>query len=335
MSPTPVTPYLEVNDLVRWFDEVHAVDGMSFTLLPGEVVGLIGANGAGKTTLMRILATLDVPDRGRVRLGGVDLVEQPNEVRRRIGWMPDHFTPYLDMTVVDYLDFFGRAHGLRGATLVKRVQEVADFTDLGILANRAITKLSKGQTQRLSLARTLLNDPEFLILDEPAAGLDPKARLEFKNLVRVLRDQGKTILISSHILSELGEMCDSLIFMDSGRVMHHGDTTSLLRHGTTAGACMVDIVVDGPVASLLEWLSLQSQWKLIEEHRSGARAQFSNNEPPALAAELRRLVNAGVAVTDFHREARRLDEAFVAMLREPPKLDPIAPPRSISEENQS
>jgi ABC-2 type transport system ATP-binding protein len=151
----------------------------------------------------------------------------------------------------------------------------------------------------------------------------------------VLRDQGKTILISSHILTELGEMCDSLIFMDSGRVMHHGDTTSMLRHGTTAGACTVDIVVDGPVAPLLEWLSLQSQWKLIEEHRTGARAEFVNNEPSALAAELRRLITAGVAVADFHREARRLDEAFVAMLREPSNPDSIAPSRSGSLEEKS
>src|SRR5688572_6341310 len=223
----PTEPFLAVENLARTFGGVKAVDGLSFELLAGQVVGLIGANGAGKTTAMRILATLDVPDRGQVRLGGVDIVEFPNQVRRRIGWMPDHFGPYSDTTVADYLDFFGRAHGLRGADLRNRVTEVTDFTDLGSLAERSMNKLSKGQTQRLCLARTLLNDPEFLILDEPAAGLDPKARLEFKNLVRVLRERGKTLLISSHILSELGEMCDSLLFMDRGRMVHHGDTDSL------------------------------------------------------------------------------------------------------------
>jgi ABC-2 type transport system ATP-binding protein len=318
MSTT--APFLDVRGLVRWFDGVHAVDGVSFSVPAGQVVGLIGANGAGKTTAMRILATLDVPDRGQVLLAGHDIVEAPNEVRRRIGWMPDHFGGYLDTTVADYLDFFGRAHGLKGAYLAQRVAEVVEFTDLGSLADRAMTKLSKGQTQRLCLARTLLNDPEFLILDEPAAGLDPKARLEFKNLVRVLRDRGKTILISSHILSELGEMCDSLIFMDRGRVMHHGDTHTLLRSGTTVGTCVVDITVEGPVGPLLEWLPLRGNWKLIEERKTGVRAEFANAEPAALAAELRRLVTDGIVVTDFHREERRLEEAFVAMLREPPIL---------------
>jgi ABC-2 type transport system ATP-binding protein len=316
------TPLLEVEGLYRWFDGVHAVNDVSFQIPAGEVVGLIGANGAGKTTTMRLLATLDIPDRGVIRLGGVDIVEHPNEVRRRIGWMPDHFTAYKDTTVGDYIDFFGRAHGLRGSELTRRVDEVTAFTDLTALTKRSMDKLSKGQTQRLCLARTLLNDPDFLVLDEPAAGLDPKARLELKNLIRVLRDRGKTILISSHILSELGEMCDTLIFMDRGGVMHHGDTDTLRRGVATAAACVVDIVVEGAAAPLLEWFALRPGWKIIEERRDGARAVFASAEPAALAAELRRMVVDGVAIADFHREERRLEEAFVEMLREPPLLKP-------------
>ena len=323
---TTIAPFLEVENLVRWFDGVRAVNGVSFVIPAGQVVGLIGANGAGKTTTMRLLATLDLPDRGVIRLGGIDIVERPNDVRRRIGWMPDYFPAYKDTTVGDYIDFFGRAHGLRGPELTRRVAEVTEFTDLGALAHRPMDQLSKGQTQRLCLARTLINDPEFLILDEPAAGLDPKARLEVKNLVRVLRERGKTILISSHILSELGEMCDTLIFMDRGAVMHHGDTGTLRRGAATNGACAVDIIVDGPALPLLEWLVVRPGWKLVEERRDGARAAFASAEPAALAAELRRLVADGVAVTDFHREERRLEEAFVEMLREPPVLKKPAPP---------
>jgi ABC-2 type transport system ATP-binding protein len=236
--------------------------------------------------------------------------------------MPDHFAGYADTTVGDYLDFFGRAHGLRGAELPHRVAEVVEFTDLGALVARGMGQLSKGQTQRLCLARTLLNDPDFLILDEPAAGLDPRARLEFKNLVRVLRERGKTILISSHILSELGEMCDTLLFMDRGKVMHHGNTETLRRAGSVAGAFTIDIVVDGPAAPLLAWLAVRPGWKLVAERKDGARAEFTAMEPAALAPELRRLVADGVAVVDFHREERRLDEAFVEMLREPPPLPP-------------
>lgn len=322
-------PFLQVDGLVRWFEGVHAVNGVSFTLDAGQVVGLIGANGAGKTTTMRLLATLDLPDRGTIHFGGVDIVENPNEVRRRIGWMPDHFAPYKDTTVGDYLDFFGRAHGLRGADLARRVNEVVDFTGLGELVARPMDKLSKGQTQRLCLARTLLNDPEFLILDEPAAGLDPKARLEFKNLIRVLRERGKTILISSHILSELGEMCDTLIFMDRGTVMHHGETDTIRRGGATTGVCLLDISVDGPVAPLAEWLVLRPGWKLVEERRDGVRAEFASAEPAQLAAELRRLVTDGVAVTDFHRQDRRLEEAFVEMLRDPQPQPPRLAPAPV------
>lgn len=314
------TPFLQVEGLVRWFEGVHAVNGVSFMIPAGEVVGLIGANGAGKTTAMRILATLDLPDRGTVKLDGIDIVEYPNEVRRRLGWMPDHFTAYKDTTVADYLDFFGRSHGLRGVELARRVDEVADFTDLRSLAGRSMDKLSKGQTQRLCLARTLLNDPDFLILDEPAAGLDPKARLEFKNLVRVLRERGKTLLISSHILSELGEMCDTLLFMDRGEVMHHGDTETLRRGDRSDASCIVSILVDGDVAPLLQWLAVRPGWKLTEERRDGVRAVFAGAEHAVLAAELRRLVNDGIAVVDFHREERRLEEAFVEMLRQPPVL---------------
>ena len=313
MSPTPL---VEVRGLVRHFDQVRAVNGVSFTLLAGQVVGLIGANGAGKTTAMRILASLDQPDAGTVHINGVDIVEEPERVRHNLGWMPDHFTPYKDVTVGDYLDFFGRAHGFRGGELIRRVTEVMDFTDLTPLSDRLIDRLSKGQTQRLCLGRTLLNDPDFLLLDEPAAGLDPRARLEFKNLVRILRDRGKTLLISSHILSELGEMCDTLVFMNAGRIMHHGDTESLQRRASGAtGGLVFDITVDGTAAALMQWLAVRPGWTLLEERRDGARAEFAGVEPAAVAAELRRLA-ADVPVVDFHRHERRLEETFVEMLRD-------------------
>ncbi len=317
-------PFLIARDLVRKFGQVNAVDGVSFEVAAGQVVGLIGANGAGKTTMMRILATLDLPDSGTVHIGGINVVERPTAVRRRLGWMPDHVGIYRDTTVGDYLDFYARAHGFRGDELVRRMGDVVDFTELGDLLDRPADALSKGQMQRLSLARTLLNDPEFLILDEPAAGLDPKARLEFKNLVRLLRERGKTLLISSHILSELGEMCDSLLFMDRGRMMHHGDTDSLRRRdAVAAGEFAITIRVHGDPADLSGWLALRPGWRLVEERRDGVRAAFANSDPAALAAELKRLMADGIAVTDFHREERRLEEAFVEMLRDPPAL-PVA-----------
>jgi ABC-2 type transport system ATP-binding protein len=261
-------PFLSVRGLKRRFGSVQAVDGVSFDISAGQVVGLIGANGAGKTTLMRILATLDEPEHGTVHLGGVNVIEQPTVVRRQLGWMPDHVGLYRDTTVGDYLDFYARAHGFRDGELVQRLSDVVEFTELGTLLDRPADALSKGQTQRLSLARTLLNDPEFLILDEPAAGLDPKARLEFKNLVRLLRERRKTLLISSHILSELGEMCDSLLFMDRGRMVHHGDTDSLRRRdAVAAGGFAINIRVHGDPAALVSWLTLHPGWRVVEERR--------------------------------------------------------------------
>ncbi|MDR0902193.1 MAG: ABC transporter ATP-binding protein [Opitutaceae bacterium] len=317
MSNAATAPLVEVRQLARAFGAVRAVDGVSFALAPGQVAGLIGANGAGKTTAMRILATLDLPDSGSVRIGGIDIVDHPNRVRRRIGWMPDHFTPYGDTTVFDYLDFFARAHGYRGAELERQVAEVMDFTDLAPLRERHASALSKGQMQRLCLGRTLLNDPEFLILDEPAAGLDPKARLEFKNLVRILRARGKTLLISSHILSELGEMCDTLVFMDAGRVVHHGDKESLQRGASGGRAGVVfDISIHGAdgADALADWMLSRPGWRVLERLRAGARAEFASPDPAAVAGELRRLA-ADLEVVEFRRQERRLEEAFVDMLR--------------------
>ena len=315
-------PLIEVVDLHRLFVGVRAVDGISFNLEPGQVTGLIGANGAGKTTAMRILATLDLPSSGTVKFGGLSIVEQPGAVRRRLGWMPDHFTPYKDTTVAQYLDFFARAQELKGAALNRRLEEVAEFADLHVLRDRYIDKLSKGQMQRVSLGRTLINDPEFLILDEPVAGLDPKARHEFKNLMHLLRDRGKTMLISSHILSELGEMCDTLLFMDRGKVVHHGDTHELRRGTSAADISIINIVIEGPLAPVIAWLETRPNWKLLEELSDGVKAEFDSGDPTALREELKRMLTDGILVIDFHREERRLEETFMEMIRHSSQQQP-------------
>jgi ABC-2 type transport system ATP-binding protein len=308
-------PFIEVTDLRRTFNGFHAVDGISFTLETGQVTGLIGANGAGKTTTMRILSTLDLPTAGTVRLGGINVVEQPNDVRRRLGWMPDHFTPYKDTTVLQYLDFFARAQDLHGAERTRRLGEIADFTNLHPLRERPIDKLSKGQLQRVCLARALLNDPEFLILDEPVAGLDPKARHEFKHLIHLLRDRGKTMLISSHILSELGEMCDSLLFMDRGKVVHHGDTHSLRRGHKSTEISIITMVIDGPLAPAIAWLEKRDKWTLLEELSDGVKAEFDSGDLAEVHAELRQIMADQIRVVDFHHDERRLEETFMEMVR--------------------
>lgn len=314
---------ISVRDVRKSFEGVDAVQGISFDVPRGKVVGFIGANGAGKTTTMRMMVTLEMPDSGRIEVNGFDVVEHPQKVRKLLGWMPDSYGAYAHVTVFDYLDFYARACGFRGADRVRRVKEVMDFADLTPLADRPMNGLSKGMGQRLCFGRALVQDPEILILDEPAAGLDPKARIEFKNLVQLLAKRGTTIFISSHILSELGEMCDALIFIDQGRMLHSG-TADELRHREGEGSCVVDLQVHGAEDALIEWLSVHPGWQLLEQRKGFLRAEFASRERAQLAAELRRMVLDGIALTDFHRQERRLEEVFVDALRdarlEPPPL---------------
>lgn len=311
-------PIVSVRDLHRSFKDVQAVRGVSFEIFPGQVVGFIGANGAGKTTTMRIMATLDLPTVGTVEICGYDIINFPRQVRARIGWMPDTYGTYQHMTVFEYLDFYGRAYGFKGVERANRLSEVMDFTELTDLSERPIDKLSKGMGQRLCLGRTLLHSPDVLILDEPAAGLDPKARIEFKRLVRLLAERGKTIFISSHILSELGEMCDSLLFIDSGRIVHHGSAESLQEMASSVLA-VVDIQVAANPEALRQWVELHPGVKILEMRKRGARVSIDEDKPDFLAAMLKKMIMDGVAVTEFHREERKLEDAFVEMLK---KIEP-------------
>lgn len=313
-SPASPTPAIEVVDLHRSFNGMPAVQGISFAIEPGRVVGFVGANGAGKTTTMRILATLDYPTRGKARIGGHDVIDYPAEVRRKIGWMPDHYGTYRNMTVLEYLDFFARALGYAGQDRVDRILEVMDFTDLEPLADRLVDKLSKDMGQRLCLGRALLHDPEVLILDEPAAGLDPKARVELKHLIRILAEEGKTVFISSHILSELGEMCDSLLFINAGKIIHHGDAESLLRGSTEV--TVVSVALASSPEKLEEWAELAPNARFLESTKRGGRIEIDSNEDEVVATVLRRMVNDGLTVTDFHREQRKLEDAFIEILGE-------------------
>ncbi len=225
---------LEVKGLSRHYGPLKAVDDVSFTLEEGTILGFIGPNGAGKSTTMRIIATLDVPTGGEVLLDGQSVVEYPDQARPLLGYMPDRYGTYDDMTVLEFLDFFARAYKLKGAERKARVQSVMDFAGLGPLAEKLTSELSKGMKQRVALGRTLLHDPRLLILDEPADGLDPRARIELRELLKALAAQGKAVLISSHILTELSEICDACAIIEQGRVLATGPVSEVLSR--TAGA---------------------------------------------------------------------------------------------------
>ncbi len=323
-------PLVQVRDLDRRFAQVHAVKGISFDILPGQVVGFIGANGAGKTTTMRMMATLERPNSGSIRIAGHSVHREPQAVRQVIGWMPDNYGTYANMNVFEYLDFFARAYGLCGAGRRARVEEILDFADLAPLAGRPVNKLSKGMGQRLCFGRMLLPDPQFLILDEPAAGLDPKARIEFKNLVAILARQGKTLFISSHILSELGEMCDTLLFIDAGRIVYHGAAEHLRRGSPQqgVGVHVVDVNLVGDPGLLAEWVSMRPNLKMLDRRRDGARLEIAAEDESALAAVLKQMIGDGLPVVEFHRVERKLEDAFVDMVRTlqtPPPLPGALP----------
>lgn len=306
-------PVIKIRDLSRAFENVHAVQGVSFDIYRGQVVGFIGANGAGKTTTMRMMATLELPTSGTVEVCGKNVVYFPSEVRKKIGWMPDSYGTYHYMTVYEYLDFYGRAYGFSAEERRLRIEDVMDFAELTVISDRPMNTLSKGMGQRLCFGRTLVHDPEVLILDEPAAGLDPKARREFKNLIRILASRGKTIFISSHILSELAEMCDTFVFIDKGKIVYHGSSEGLKNHD--GDLSVVDIrTVDSP-EPLIRWLEMNQGWEFKEENRDGVVATFHSTEPEPIAEELRRMVYDGIRIVEFHRRAQRLEDAFVAMVK--------------------
>ncbi len=308
------TPAISVHNLYRYFGTLKAVNGVTFEIPKGSVCGFVGANGAGKTTTMRILASLDYPTLGTAEICGYNVVSHPDEVRRLIGWMPDHFGNYEHMTVVEYLDFYARALGYKGKERRQRVQEVMDFTDLGPLAERYSNKLSKGNTQRLGLGRALLQDPEVLVMDEPAAGLDPKARVELKSLIRVLANEGKTIFISSHILSELGEMCDSLLFINGGRIVHHGDAQSMMQETDVTGGLLYDVQILGDSEALSAWCLLHPKVEFLESRKQGGRIRIESNVIDDSAEILQRMIKDGLRIVEFHREQRNLEDAFIDML---------------------
>jgi ABC-2 type transport system ATP-binding protein len=225
---------LEVRGLSRYFGNLHAVENVSFSLEAGAILGFIGPNGAGKSTTMRIIATLDVPNAGDVLLEGKSVVDHPDAARPLLGYMPDRYGTYEDMTVFEFLDFFARAYRLRGKEREARVQSVMDFTGLQPLKDKLTSELSKGMKQRVALGRTLLHDPKLLILDEPADGLDPRARIELRELLKALAAQGKGVLISSHILTELSEICDACAIIEQGKLLATGPVEEILAR--TAGS---------------------------------------------------------------------------------------------------
>jgi ABC-2 type transport system ATP-binding protein len=311
-------PAFEFRNLHRFFGKLKAVNNVSFAAYPGEVMGYIGPNGAGKTTSMRILATLDVPTAGDAFVEGFSVVDDPDQVRKVLGFMPDAFGRYPNMNVLEYLDFYARAYGFKGAKRRDAVERVLQFTELNRLTDKPIDTLSKGLSQRLGLGRTLIHDPQVLVLDEPAAGLDPRARVELRELIHLLaRKLNKTVLISSHILTELSEICDSAAIIEAGRILASGTVEQLmlqLKHaeGRTHASLSVRVLRNAPALE-----------RLLVEQPFVSRVAVTQNtvsfdyegDDEARARLLRDLVGQGVEIVEFQGRTESLEDAFMAITK--------------------
>ena len=316
---------LEVKELRRDYGALRAVDDVSFELEAGTILGFIGPNGAGKSTTMRILATLDSPTAGEVTMDGHSLVDSPDKVRPLIGYMPDRYGTYDDITVLEFLDFFARAYGLPGRERSRRVESVMEFTGLGPLADKLTSALSKGMKQRVALGRTLLHDPKLLILDEPADGLDPRARIELRELLRALADQGKAVLISSHILTELAEICDTCAIIEQGQLLATGKVADILAQASGAAAAELTVRLFPGEEGEAVWaraerlLLEQPRVKQVAREGDALRVRLEHEQgtsaggwvDESAARVLAALVGAGVPVCAFSHRERNLEDAFM------------------------
>jgi ABC-2 type transport system ATP-binding protein len=299
---------IEIANLKKHFGATRAVNDVSFDFYSGQVVGFVGPNGAGKTTTMRILATLDEPTAGDVLINGVSVVEEPERARHLVGYVPDSLPTHRDMSVHEYLDFFARAYGLKGAHRVKVIESVEEFTGLTELRDKMLVALSKGMKQRVSLARALLHDPAVLVMDEPAAGLDPRARIELRELLRALSSQGKAILISSHILTELAEICHAAVIIERGCVLMAGEISALLTNSSPHRTVLIR-VRDGQARlyrELLETPRIENVNLVGEEI-----AAEINGDEEACCDLLASLIGRGYRVVEFKQQRANLEEIFM------------------------
>lgn len=297
-----MTPGIEAFDVRRSFGSVEAVRGITLTAHPGRITGLVGPNGAGKTTLLLMLASLLQPDAGSIRIAGADPVDDPAAVRRAVGWMPDALGAWAALTARETLVYTGRLYGMPRSEAQARAAALLTRVGLDALAGSPARVLSRGQKQRLGLARALVHDPQVLLLDEPASGLDPQARIDLRRLLRSFADAGRTVLVSSHVLAELEEMVDDAVFVVAGqsvaapsapvrtrrwRLRAVGEPPSPIAVAAALGLAPDDVAVD----------------------RDGVSVPFASEEDAA--AGLVRLVQDGIRVAEFAPAVGRLEQAFL------------------------
>lgn len=302
--------FVQIRDLWVTYGDVQAVRGISFDIPKGEVFGFIGPNGAGKSTTIKVLATLKEQASGSAWIDGLAVEARPVEIRRRIGYMPDFFGVYEDLTVYDYLSFFAAAYQLPLNQRDGTIRDVLELTDLTGKSSAGVDGLSRGMKQRLALARVLLHDPDLLLLDEPASGLDPRARIEMRELLIALRDMGKTILISSHILHELAQLCTRIGIIESGKMVAEGSLDEIYQQLNLLQVVHVQIVnlEDGLVEQIGRIRGVNNVQ--VQSDRLSLQVHPEQIQPETL---LEKVLAVGARVRMFQPEAMDMETVFMKL----------------------
>jgi ABC-2 type transport system ATP-binding protein len=303
---------IKLEHLTKTYGNLRAINDLTLELKQGDLFGYIGPNGSGKTTTMRILATLLQSTWGEAYVCGYSIYTHPKEIRRLIGFMPDHFGVYDDMKVIEYLDFFAASYRIRGARRRKVCNDMLELVDLGYKRDALVTSLSRGMTQRLGLARVLLHDPQVLLLDEPASGLDPRARIEIRTLLKELGKTGKTIMVSSHILPELADICNKVGIIERGELLVCAEVSDVMRRVRQRPVLQVGVTADlDGAAKVLQQHSAVEQVERRNGHLVATLAQGTNDfsDLPTL------LVQAGYKLTVFKEDELNLETAFMALTK--------------------
>jgi ABC-2 type transport system ATP-binding protein len=305
---------IEIQALTKYYGDRRAVGPLSFSIAKGEIVGLLGLNGAGKTTTLRILACDLLPSSGSVRVDGLDVVDHPDDVRARVGYLPDHPPLYEEMTVSEYLHFAAKIRGLSGADAQKRVDEVTAQTSLRGVRDDVISTLSHGYKQRVGIAQAIVHKPQLLVLDEPISGLDPVQIVEMRELVRSLRHE-HTTLISSHFLSEISETCDRLLVMREGEIVASGSEEELSSRVLEGGSIVVTVRGDGAHAKRL--LASVKDVRSVEVLDGPAHGKITtlkvDAERDIREDACRTLVLADIGILELTRSERELESIFLTL----------------------
>ena len=313
-----MTPIIEIKELTKRYGRSNqpltAVQNLNLEVAEGEIFGFVGPNGAGKTTTLRVMATLLQPTQGDIFVGGHSVCKTPREVRRVIGYMPDYFGVYHDMTVWEYLDFFAACYQITPTVRRALIDELLELVDLSHRREDMVDGLSRGMKQRLSLARTLINDPRLLILDEPASGLDPRARVEIRSLLVELASMGKTIFFSTHILADVAEICTRVGIIEAGELVAAGELEQLQQH--LIPHRHIHMTLLGKLAEALTMLEaatgVQNLHQDVERGNNHTRLEFDfSGDDQALSDLLADLVRAGIPLIQFSSDARDMEEVFL------------------------